>query len=444
MIAPPLSLRFSVLLLAAALLLPASVRSEETAADSQIKQWVNEHVDEIVALYEEFHRTPEISFQEQETAARLAAQLKELGAEVSTGIGGHGVVGLLRNGDGPTVMVRTDLDALPVTENTGLPYASTATTKNENGVEVGVMHACGHDLHIANLVGVARYLASHKDQWSGTVLLLGQPAEERGAGAAAMLADGLFTRFPRPDFAIALHVDANLPTGFVGYRAGYAMANVDSVDITMRGRGGHGSFPQGCIDPIVMAASLVLDLQTIVSREVSPLEPAVVTVGTIHGGTKHNIIPDTCQLQLTVRSYSEEVRKKIREAIHRKANAIAQSHRAPEPDVKYSEGTPSLFNDERLAERMSLVFARVLGEEKVTLADRTMGGEDFSRYGLAGVPVFMFRLGSVDSARLDEFAGKGTTPPSLHSSEYYPDAADALRTGLTAMTAAVLEIVGKR
>jgi hippurate hydrolase len=279
------------------------------------------------------------------------------------------------------------------------------------------------------------------DQWSGTVMFVGQPAEEKGGGARAMLEDGLFERFPRPDFAVALHVDAFLPTGMVGYRGGYAMANVDSCDITLQGRGGHGSYPQGCIDPIAQAAQLIVDLQTIVSREIAPLEPAVVTVGSIHGGTKHNIIPDSCHLQLTIRSYSPEVRAHLKESIIRKARAVAESFRAPEPEINYTEGTPSLFNDERLVERLVPIFVEALNEDRVIQADRTMGGEDFSRYGFAGVPIFMYKLGSVDRERLSEYASSGATPPSLHSAKYYPDVRPTLSTGVTSMTAIVRELL---
>ncbi len=288
------------------------------------QQWTKENLDEIVKLYQHFHTHPELSFHEKETAAHLAKEWEAVGAEVTTGVGGHGVVGIIRNGEGPTLMLRTDLDALPVTEQTGLGYASQVKVTNpDDGTETGVMHACGHDIHIANIIGVARYLAANKDLWKGTLMMIGQPAEERGAGARAMLDDGLFEKFPKPDYAVALHVDASTAAGTVGYRAGYALANVDSVDITCHGRGGHGAYPHTTIDPIVQAAQLVLALQTIVAREVKPQEPAVVTVGSIHGGTKHNIIPDECHLQITVRSYADDIRKLLLESIERKAKGIA-------------------------------------------------------------------------------------------------------------------------
>jgi hippurate hydrolase len=404
--------------------------------------WLEPNLPSIVELYQHLHSHPELSYKEKETSARLAKELRDAGAEVTEGVGGYGVVGLLKNGDGPVVMLRADMDALPVAEETGLPYASTVRTEDERGATVGVMHACGHDIHMANLIGVARYLAATRDQWRGTVLFICQPAEERGAGAKAMLDDGLFVRFPRPDYAVALHVSPIHATGKVAYRAGYAMANVDSVDITIHGRGGHGAYPHTTIDPIVIAARLVLDLQTIVSREMKPIDPAVVTVGSIRGGTKHNITPAECQLQLTVRSYAPEVRKQIHDAIRRKAIASAQSSGAPEPDVKISEGTPSLFNDEKLVARLVPVFQRVLGEENVVEAEPVMGGEDFSQYGLAGVPVMMFSLGSINEERLKAYTAQHG-PLSLHAPIYYPDYEPTLTTGITALASAALELLDK-
>jgi hippurate hydrolase len=405
------------------------------------RTWIEQNADDLVAIYQHFHAHPELSFQESETAARLAKELQATGAEVTTDVGGHGVVAVLRDGDGPTVMVRTDLDALPLAEQTGLPYASKATAIDASGTEVGVMHACGHDLHMTNLIGVARFLAANKDLWRGTVIFVGQPAEERGAGAKAMLEDGLFERFPRPNYALALHVAADLPTGFVGYRPGPAMANVDSVDITVRGRGGHGASPHTTVDPIVQAAELVLSLQTIISREVNPTQPAVITVGSIHGGTKHNIIPQECRLQLTVRSHSDEVRDQLLSAILRKAKAVAAGVGAPEPVVRFSEGTPSLFNDEELTQRIVPVFRRKLGADKVVLSELAMVGEDFGQYGRAGVPILMFRLGAVDARRLARYEELGQQPPSLHSPLFYPDVRETLRTGVTAMSGAVIELL---
>lgn len=408
------------------------------------QEWVKVNLADIVQLYQHFHSHPELSFHEKETAARLAEEWKKAGVDVSTDIGGHGVVGVIKNGDGPTLMLRTDLDALPVTEQTDLGYASKVKVTNpDDGVETGVMHACGHDIHIANLVGVARYLAANKDAWRGTVVMIGQPAEERGAGAEAMLKAGLFEKFPKPDFAVALHVDSTGATGTVGVRGGYSLANVDSVDVTCRGRGGHGAFPHTTIDPIVQAAQLVMALQTIVSREVKPLEPAVVTVGSIHGGTKHNIIGDTCHLQITVRSYSDEVRKLLLESIQRKAKGVAIAAGAPDPIVKVSEGVPSLFNDADLATRLNKIFQAAVGEDNVYDAEASMGGEDFSRYGKAGVPIVMYRLGSVDKERLARFKELGVPPPSLHSGLYYPDAEPTLATGIVSMSSVALELLKK-
>lgn len=407
-------------------------------------EWSRQHVDELLTVYRDFHTNPELSFREERTAAKLAEELKKLGIEVTTGVGQTGVVGILKNGDGPTIMIRTDLDALPVVEATGLPFASKVVAKDPKGNDVGVMHACGHDIHITCQIGVARYLAAHKDAWRGTVMFVGQPAEEVGNGAQAMLKDGLFTRFPRPKYALALHVDATLATGQVGYRAGYILANVDSVDIVMKGKGGHGAFPHTTIDPIVQAAHLVVDLQSLVSRENSPFEPAVVTVGSIHGGTKHNIISDNCRLQLTVRSYGPEIRQRLLDGIKRKANAAAASAGAPEPTIEFSDATPATRNDEALVERVVPVFRRVLGDTNVVPSEQSMGGEDFSEYGLAGVPIFMFRLGSVNAARLAKMKEGGKTPPSLHSPFYYPDAREAVETGVTTMTAAVLDLLSEK
>jgi len=303
------------------------------------------------------------------------------------------------------------------------------------------MHACGHDIHMTNLLGVARYLAGHKDTWNGTILFVGQPAEERGLGAKKMLDDKLFSRFGRPDLAVALHVDSTLATGRVGCRAGYSLANVDSVDITLHGKGGHGAYPHTTVDPIVQAAHLILDLQTIVSREMNPIDPAVVTVGSIHAGSKHNIISSNCKLQMTVRSYSEQSRKNILDAIQRKAKAVAMSFRAAEPTVVFSEGTPALFNNQGLVEKLIPVFEKTLGKDHVVHSEQSMGGEDFSEFGVAGIPICMYRLGSVKADRLEALKSGGKLPPSLHSPQYYPDAPEALKTGIVSMVAVVQELL---
>jgi len=429
--------RWSLLLVTLAAFSPVAAFAEEPRA------WVDKHLEELVSLYRHFHSHPELSFAEKETAARLAKELKAAGWDVTTNVGGHGVVAVMKNGKGPTLMLRSDLDALPVVEQTGLAYASSVKVKGTDGSDVGVMHACGHDVHITNLIAMARYLAANKDRWSGTIVLLGQPAEERVAGARAMLKDGLFERFPKPDFGIALHVDATLPTGTVGVSGGYVLANSDSVDVTIRGRGGHGAAPHTTVDPIVTAAHFIVSLQTVVSREVKPTDPAVITVGSIHGGSKHNIIGDSCHLQLTVRSYSDEVRKQLHAAIERKAKAAAMAAGAPEPVIQVNEGTSALFNNEELAARLRSTFVELVGEENVRDSEKSMGAEDFSEYGKAGVPVVMYRLGSVDPKRLERFKQLGQTPPSLHSPLYYPDVEEALQTGVTTMAAAVLELMGK-
>jgi amidohydrolase len=424
----------------AAILALALLGMAVTTRAEEPKAWAEAHLPELVELYRHFHAHPELSFMEKETAARLAKELQAAGAEVTEGVGQTGVVGVLKNGPGRTVLLRTDLDALPVTEQTGLSYASQVKVKAEAG-ETGVMHACGHDIHITNLIAAARWLAGHKDQWKGTLIFLGQPAEERGGGAKKMLDDGLFTRFPKPDYCLALHCDAELATGRVGVRGGYALANVDSVDITLVGRGGHGAYPHTTIDPIVMAAQLVLSLQTIVSREIKPIEPCVITVGSIHGGTKHNIIGNDCHLQITVRSYSDEVRQQLHDAIVRRARGVAVGAGAPEPKIEFTEGTPAMFNDEKLAARLREVFVRELGAGNIDDPEPSMGGEDFSQYGRAGVPILMFRLGTIEPKRLARMKELGQPPPSLHSPLYYPDAEPTLVTGVQTTVAATLELL---
>ncbi len=409
--------------------------------DNTPSAWAKANVDNLVKLYKHLHQYPEVSLEEKETSQRIADELKAAGFEVGPRLGGYGVVGILANGDGPRLMIRTDLDGLPVTEQTGLVYASKNRVKDKHGVESGTMHACGHDMHMTCFIGAARYLAGHKDQWRGTLMFIGQPAEEAGSGARRMLDDGLFEKFPKPDFALALHCSAVIAAGKVGYRSGYALANVDSIDITLYGKGGHGAYPHATVDPIVEAAHLIMDLQTIVSREVKPIEPAVVTVGSIHAGTKHNIIGDTCHLQLTARSYTDEVRAQLRRAIERKAKAVAASANAPEPKITIVEGADALKNDAELVDRVVPVFKRVLGDANVVGTDPSMGGEDFSQYGLAGVPVFMFQLGTIDAQRLAGFSRPGQTAPSLHSPLYYPDPEASIETGVTAMVAAALDLL---
>jgi amidohydrolase len=433
------------LVLAAIAWSPEAARAATpTKAPSPVLQGLDALYPELDALYQDLHQNPELSQQEEKTAAKLAERLRKLGYEVTENVGGHGVVALLRNGKGPTVLVRTDLDALPVEEKTGLPYASHVTAKDPSGQTVPVMHACGHDVHMTAWLGTATLLARSKDRWRGTVMMVGQPAEEQGSGARKMLQDGLYNRFPRPHFAIAIHNSATAPSGTVEYVSGYALANVDSVDVTLYGKGGHGAYPHTTVDPIVLAARTILSLQTIVSREKSPLEPGVVTVGSIHGGTKHNIIPDEVKLQLTVRSYKPEVRKQLLSAIERVVNAEAVAANAPrKPDVAVSEGTPATYNDPELTKRLVGAVTRVLGAENVREAQPVMGGEDFSEYGLAGVPAVMLWLGTVEPKRFAEAKAAGETLPSLHSALFSPDRERTLRTGVTTLTTSALELLGK-
>ncbi|HEX5042423.1 MAG TPA: amidohydrolase [Candidatus Polarisedimenticolaceae bacterium] len=398
---------------------------------------VLQHLDAIYpqldALYQDLHAHPELAFQEVETAAKLAERLRAAGIEVTTGVGGHGVVGVLRNGPGPTVLLRADMDALPVEEKTGLSYASKVT---------GVMHACGHDGHMTAWVGTALLLAGAKDQWRGTVVFVGQPAEEQGRGAAAMLEDGLYTRFPRPDQAVAIHLNSDAPAGVVRFTRGFALANVDSVDVTLYGRGGHGAYPHGTVDPVVMAAKVVLALQTLVSRENDPLDPAVITVGSIHGGTKHNIIPDEVELQLTVRSYGEGVRKQLLEGITRVAKGEAAASRAPrEPSITVSDGTHATYNDPELTDRLVGALRREMGAEAVVEQRAVMIGEDFSEYGRAGVPAALFWVGAVEPARYAEAKGNATPLPSTHSPLFAPDRERTLRTAIRAEVAMLMELL---
>ncbi|MCU7958676.1 MAG: amidohydrolase [gamma proteobacterium symbiont of Bathyaustriella thionipta] len=409
--------------------------------------WAQQHLSGLKAYYHEFHAHPELSFQETGTSARLAAAWKSCGYQISTGLGsdgvsaGKGIVGLLHNGSGPVVMMRADMDALPIAEQTGLPFASKVQTLDPDGIEVPVMHACGHDAHMVSIIGTACYLAANRSLWKGTIMLVGQPAEETGSGARALLEDGLFERFPRPNYALGLHVSPVLAAGKVAYRAGYTMANVDSVNITLYGRGGHGAYPHATIDPVVEAAELIMSLQTIVSRMVDPVEPAVVTVGAIHAGTKNNVIGDSAKLKLTVRTFSAEVRKQVLAAIERKARAVAMGAGAPEPLVTIAMGTPSLFNDLQLSARMRPVLKQQLGAENVEILAPTMGGDDFSRYGWEGVPSLMYWLGAVKQERLDAYAAAGETPPSLHSASFYPDEDETLKTGVVLLSSSILELL---
>lgn len=400
-------------------------------------------------LYKYLHTHPELSFKEKETSAYLAKEMRGLGYEVTEKVGGYGVVAVLKNGKGPTVMIRADMDALPIIEETGLDYASTVKVTDDAGKQVGVMHACGHDIHMTVWVGTARMMAANRKNWKGTLVFIAQPAEERGGGAKAMLSDGLYEKFPKPDYALALHTKATLAAGRVGYCPGYAMANVDMVDITVHGKGGHGAYPHTTIDPVVLAARMIVGFQTIISREISPLDPAVLTVGSIHGGTKGNVIGNEVKMELTLRSYTDEVRQKLIASIRRICNAEAQSVGLSEdmyPTIYVrDEFTPSLYNDPDLSVRLSKVWQDALGEENVEQASPVMGGEDFSRYGKTEdkVPVQLMWLGVVDPEKVAAAERGEISLPSLHSSKFAPVMEPSIKTGVKAMTAAALNLLGK-
>jgi hippurate hydrolase len=396
------------------------------------------------ALYEDLHRNPELSLHEEKTAAKIADQLRKLGFEVTTGVGNTGVVGVLKNGAGPTVMIRAELDALPVLEKTELPYASHATTHNDQGIEVPVMHACGHDLHMSAGMGTAAMLAQNKDRWHGMFIYVGQPAEERIQGATAMLKDGLFTRFPKPDFAFAIHDTSFAPAGAVYYVSGFAMSNADSLDVTIYGKGGHGSAPELTVDPIVIAARTILSWQTIISREKNPQDPGVITVGTIHGGTKNNIIPDDVKLQLTVRSYTDAVRQQLLTAIERVVNGEAAAAGAEKrPTVTRTEGVRAVYNDPATTARVIGALESVLGKGNVIVGRPNMASDDFAEYAHAGVPSMMLNLGAVNPARFESAGKSGETLPSPHSSLFAPDEEPSLKTGILVETTAVLELLGR-
>lgn len=393
-------------------------------------------------LYIDLHENPELSGHETQTAAKLAARLRSAGYDVTEHVGGTGVVAILKNGAGPTIMLRTELDALPVEEKTGLPYTSKVHAKDEAGRDVPVMHACGHDLHMASLLGTAEIMARSKNTWHGTLMLIGQPAEETIGGAEGMLRDGLFTRFPKPDVAVALHVGNNFPAGVAGITPGIYNTNSDSIRITIFGKGGHGAMPHTTVDPIVIAARTILDLQTIVSREVKPGEMAVVTVGYVHAGNKNNIIPDQAEMGLTVRTFKPEVRKQVLAAITRIAKADAAAANAPrEPLVERYEGTDAVYNDPALAERLRAPLEAALGKNNVVTAPPVAPSEDFSYFVEQGVPGFYFSLGGADPEKFAEAKKEGTTLPSNHSPLFAPDVDPALRAGIAAEVAVLRNLL---
>ncbi|HXN51600.1 MAG TPA: amidohydrolase [Candidatus Acidoferrum sp.] len=436
------------------LFIAAVAAAQSPALDARIDQ----ELPSLVSTYKALHAAPELSHHEDKTAALLARELRGFGYEVTEHVGkypkpewqGHGIVAVMKNGAGPTVLVRADMDALPVEEQTGLPYASHVRTKNDAGIDVGVMHACGHDIHVTTLIGTAKLLAAMKDQWHGTLALIGQPSEETIDGARAMLADGLYSRIPKPDYALALHDSSELEAGKISYTPGYALASSTSVDVTIRGRGAHGSRPEVSKDPVVLAAEFVMAIQTIVSRENSPFDPAVVTVGSIHGGTKYNIIPDDVHLQLTIRTYKEEVRQHILASLERIAKGVALAGGVPEdraPIVKVSETevTPAMYNDPALTAREAAALKKGLGADNVVEDPPVMGSEDFGQFGLEGhqIPTLMLRVGAIDADRIANSKKTGTPLPSLHSSLFWPVPEPTIRTGVKAMTLAVLELMKK-
>jgi amidohydrolase len=399
------------------------------------------------ALYCDLHKNPELSLHEEKTSAKLAERMRALGYEVTEHVGGYGIVCVLKNGAGPTVMVRTDLDALPIKEQTGLPYASTATTTNDTGETVSLMQACGHDVHMASWIGAATLLAKAKDRWHGTLVFIGQPAEEKLQGAETMVKDGLLTRFPKPDFVVGLH-DTNLqPAGQIGVLAGPVFAASNAVDITFYGKGGHGAMPHRTVDPIVMAARTVVTLQTIVAREVNPFDPAVVTVGTFRAGTKRNIIADEAKLELTVRSYKPEVQKQLLAAIERIAKAEAAAARAPkEPLVvgDSKEASRVVFNDPALTARLEKAFRRGLGEAAVATSQPSSGSEDFGVFGeAAGVPSVQLRVGTVEAGEFAKAQAEGRDTPGLHTAKFAPEREPTIRGGVSALTLSVLELCGR-
>ena len=430
--------------LALALFLCAASSAFAATAETvkRLKADIDSLYPQIESLYTDLHRNPELSLHEEKTSAKLAEQMRKLGYDVTSNFGGFGIVAIMKNGPGPTLMIRTDMDALPVLEQTGLPYASHVTTHDDAGAEVAVMHACGHDVHMATWIGTATILAKSKDLWHGTLMFIGQPAEERIVGAKMMLEAGLFQKFPKPDVALAIHDHDKTPAGTVGIVPGYMMANADAVDITIYGRGGHGAYPQSTVDPIVIAARTVVALQTVVARENNPLDPAVITVGSIHGGTKHNIIPDEVKLQLTVRSYKPEVRDRLIAAIERITKAEAAAALAPkEPVIKVVESTKATYNDPALTERVGTALRAALGADNVLQPAPEMGAEDFSEFVGAGVPGVYLWVGAAAPAKIAAAKAGGPPLPTVHSSLFAPDREPTLRTAMLAESVAALELI---
>lgn len=439
---------FPALLLA--LLAAPGLNAAGTPVQELVAQKISADYPALLAFYTDLHLHPELSLMEEKTSVKVAAALRAAGFEVTEKFGGYGVVGVLKNGPGPVLLLRTELDALPVQEDTGLPYASKMRVTDLAGHDVPVMHACGHDLHMTVFTGTARLLAGLRDHWSGTLVMVGQPAEERVIGARAMLSAGLYRQFPKPDFAVALHDESEIPAGSVATIEGFSHANADTMTITVHGIGGHGAMPYKGRDPIVLAARIILSLQTIVSRELRATEPAVVTVGSIHGGTKGNIIPNEVKLELTLRSYSDDVRAHLISSIRRicRGEAIAAGlpdELLPEITVNAAEGATAVYNDPTLTRRLRADFIAWLGADRVKTFEPSMVSEDFSEFGrtVEHVPVCIFRLGALSAEKISEYERAGLPLPSLHSAKFAPVPEPAIKTGVTAMAAVALDILKK-
>jgi hippurate hydrolase len=441
-----------VLLAALPLLIAASpALAQATMQIAPVDETIRAHMPGLLAIYRDLHANPELSFQEVRSAAIMADAARKAGFAVTEKVGGTGVVAVLRNGSGPTVLIRADMDGLPVVEQTGLSFASTRRGVSTAGVESGIMHACGHDTHMTAWIETARLLSARKADWAGTLVMIAQPAEELGKGARAMLADGLYTRFPKPDVVLAFHDSADLPAGAIGAASGYAWANADSVDVLVRGVGGHGAAPQTTKDPIVLASAIVLRLQTLVSREMNPVEPAVVTVGAIHGGAKHNVVPDEVRLQLTVRSYGDETRAKLLDGIRRIVAGEAMASGMPAdklPEVTVAaDYTRSTYNTPALTERIKALFRARFGAERVLDLPPAMVAEDFGEYGRADrdhIASLIFRVGAVAPEAIAKARREARELPSLHSALFAPQADTVIATAAEALTLAALDLMPKR
>jgi hippurate hydrolase len=436
--------------LLAALLLAATMTAAPLQAQ-ELQGAIRADMPSLLAIYRDLHSNPELSMQETRSAGIMAAEARRLGFTVTTGVGGTGVVAVLENGPGLVLMLRADMDGLPVEEQTGLPFASRARGTTREGLATGIMHACGHDTHMTAWIGTARRLVAMRSQWSGTLIMIGQPGEETSQGARAMLDAGLFTRFPRPTHAIAFHDSATLPAGVIGFSPGPALANVDSVDMVVRGVGGHGAAPHTTRDPIVLGSRIVMALQTLVSRELDPLDSAVVTVGSFQAGTKHNIISDEARLLLTVRSYTPEVRRMLLDGIARiaRGEAIAAGvpeDRMPQVTVRDAESTPATVNSDALTQHMAARFRAHFGEERVRQIRPVMAGEDFGRYRIAlpELQSLIFWVGGVPRDRYDAAQRSGATLPSLHSPFWAPEPDAVISTATEAMVVAALDVLQRR